>query len=395
MDIVMPSLGADMDDGKLIEWLVKVGDSVNKGDIIAVIETNKGAIDMEAYHSGTISQLCVQPISLVPVGDIIAKMDVITTDSVGQKQGNKLPFPINANSSYPSQHIENKEFNVDDVDSTFINKGTRLVASPIARKRAAQQHIELSSLQGSGPQGAVLLKDLETYQSTVTHQKTDQQITGMRRSIALAMEKSKREIPHYYLSLDIDITEAQQYLDTINSEREPEQRILLLALMLRAIAHALVKFPQFNGFYRNERYEPSKPINIANAIALRTGGLVVPAILNAESKSVEDLMAALSDLTIRSRTGHLRSSELSDASITVSNIGDRGADLLLGIIYPPQVAIIGLGKAQQKMVIVNDEPLVRRVITVTLSADHRVSDGISGAKFLNTINQQLQQPGKL
>ena len=395
MDIVMPSLGADMDDGKLVEWLVKVGDRVNKGDIIAVIETNKGAIDMEAYHSGTISQLCVQPISLVPVGDIIAKMDVITTDSVGQKQGNKLPFPINANSSYPSQHIENKEFNVDDVDSTFINKGTRLVASPIARKQAAQQHIELSSLQGSGPQGAVLLKDLETYQSTVTHQKTDQQITGMRRSIALAMEKSKREIPHYYLSLDIDITEAQQYLDTINTEREPEQRILLLALMLRAIAHALVKFPQFNGFYRNERYEPSKPINIANAIALRTGGLVVPAILNAESKSVEDLMAALSDLTIRSRTGHLRSSELSDASITVSNIGDRGADLLLGIIYPPQVAIIGLGKAQQKMVIVNDEPLVRRVITVTLSADHRVSDGISGAKFLNTINQQLQQPGKL
>lgn len=379
MDIVMPSLAADMEEGTLTQWLVQVGDAVKKGDIIAVIETNKGAIDMEVYAEGVITELCLEAVATVPVGTVMATMDVgakVGVDTVDQVEHDRA------------------------VNQPATPSGERVIASPAARWCAQQEHINLSSINGSGPQGAILLRDLARSAADKTPPDKKPGIKtfdaeAMRRSIAAAMEKSKREIPHYYLSLDIDISSAQLYLQTVNAQREPEQRLLLLALLLRSMAKVLLKFPQLNGYYKNGHFETQKNIHIGNAITLRGGGLVVPAIHAVEQLTLGRTMAALRDLVARTRNGHLRSSELTDATITVTSIGDRGADRVYGVIYPPQVAIVGIGKPQQKALVMEGDISVRDVITVTLSADHRVSDGIMGAKFLNALDNQLQHPDQL
>jgi len=398
MDIVMPSLGADMEEGTLSQWLVKVGDTVTAGDIVAVIETNKGAIDMEVFDSGVISELCLQPVVTVSVGTVMATM-VSEHEHVDEHKHDYGPSDQQGN-----EH-----------DVGLKPMADRVPASPAARLLAQREHINLSAVTGSGPHGAVLLRDLYLAEphrlpheeliaaSAVDTEAAKPQVetnvpdddNKMRRSIALIMEKSKREIPHYYLSQDIDISIAKKFLEEINAEREPEQRILLLALLLRAIAAVLPKHPQLNGYYQHERFEAKKNIHIGNAITLRGGGLVVPAIHSVDQLSLDQTMAALRDVIARSRSGHLRSSELSDATITVSNIGDRGADAVFAVIYPPQVAIIGLGKPQQKARVIAGEIKVCSVITATLSADHRVSDGFAGAKFLNALDKQLQHPETL
>ncbi len=421
MDIVMPSLGADMEEGTLTQWQVRAGDTVTAGDIIAVIETNKGAIDMEVFESGVISELCLEPVVTVPVGTVMATM-VPTHDSAednvpsAQTTNNAAPSVQTTDHAAPpaqapeddapaAQHEDGPEPNLKFV-------GARVVASPAARLLAQREHLSLSAVTGSGPHGAVLLRDL--YLAESRRSAHGELATGlaaeaasakpalkpnapdddnkMRRSIALIMEKSKREIPHYYLTQEIDISVAKKFLDTINAEREPEQRLLLLALMLRAIAMVLPQHPQLNGYYQHDRFEHKKNIHIGNAITLRGAGLVVPAIHNVESLSLDQTMAALRDVIARSRSGHLRSSELSNATITVSNIGDRGADAVFAVIYPPQVAIIGLGKPQQKARVIDGNIKACFSITVSLSADHRVSDGVTGAKFLNALDNQLQHP---
>lgn len=345
MDIVMPSLGADMEEGTLVEWKVAVGDKVHKGDIIAVIETQKGAIDMEVYEDGVITALLKQPVVTVPVGEVMATL------------------------------------RTKDEPTTKTETASRI--SPAARKAARELHVDVAAIKGSGASGAVLLSDLQGKAVAEVD-------NSMRKSIALAMEKSKREIPHYYLSLDVDISSAEQYIERTNAGREPEQRLLLLALLLHATAKTLIDYPRLNGFYKNGIFSASPNVHIGNAISLRNQGLLVPAIHAVEKLSVDETMTALRDLTARSRSGHLRSSELMDASVTVTSIGDRGADAVFGIIYPPQVCIIGFGRPRQAAVVVNNAVAIRQVITVTLSADHRVSDGILGAKFLSALAAALQ-----
>jgi pyruvate dehydrogenase E2 component (dihydrolipoamide acetyltransferase) len=217
----------------------------------------------------------------------------------------------------------------------------------------------------------------------------------MRQAISDAMSRSKKEIPHYYLALDIELTKVQTWLAEQNQQREPEQRLLLPAVILNAIARQLVKFPDLNGFYQDGHFTPSTAVNIGNTISLREGGLVIPGILNADQLSVVQTMDALRDLAERSRRGRLRSSEISQTTITVTSIGERGADSITGVIYPPQVAIIGLGRQRQAPVIRENQIEVGEIMTVTLAADHRVSDGVTGARFLQALAKQLQHPEAL
>lgn len=209
------------------------------------------------------------------------------------------------------------------------------------------------------------------------------------------MTRSKQEIPHYYLALEINLTQAQNWLMEQNQQREPEQRLLLPAILITAIARQLAKHPQLNGFYQDGHFTPSSDINVANTISLREGGLVTPAILNADQLTVAQTMDSLRDLTERARHGRLRSSEISQGTITVTSIGERGADMITGVIYPPQVAIIGLGRLRKVPVVDGDAITVGDVMTVTLAADHRVSDGINGARFLHALAKQLQHPEAL
>ena len=409
----MPSLGADMTEGTLTEWLVKEGDQVNSGDIIAVLETQKGAIDMEVYSSGTIAEILIEPVIEVPIGTVLARIAIAEPS-----QKSSVPTPILA----PIPTVIPDEITSEPLTETEIStavseqvkvtdtKVTDIKASPIVRRLAKEQQLNLTTIKGSGPQGAILLNDLASFLKTETkakpetkseqHKLADKAVQNMRNAISVAMAKSKQEIPHFYLSLELDITNVQKWLQQKNQTTPPEEHVLLLALLLKALAYALVKYPTLNGFYRNgssqqHYFEQASAIHIGNVISLRQGGLVVPAIHDVDKLSVSELMHGLRDITERSRNGHLRSSELMDGTITVTNMGERGADSVFGIIYPPQVAILGFGKARETAKIVNGNVVVASVLTVSLSADHRVIDGMLAAKFLNYLSKQLQKPERL
>ncbi|MBE9398088.1 2-oxo acid dehydrogenase subunit E2 [Pontibacterium sp. N1Y112] len=378
IELTMPSFSADMESGILTEWLVKPGDAVKKGEIIAVIETQKGAIDMEAFQSGIIHTLRVEPGSSVPVGHPIATLETeITADSTADSAAQVPP------------------------------QTTRIKASPLARQLALHNHIDLAGLNGSGPEGAIVAHDLESQKfidktpATETLNHTKPQATGrdeqqmMRRAIASAMSRSKREIPHYYLATTIDLQPALEWMTHYNHDKPPEAQLLMTALLHKAVALALTRNPELNGFYTQGHFQPASEIHLGMAISMRNWGLITPALHHADQQSLPDLMQQMRDLTLRARRGGLRSSEMTDATITVSGMGDRGVETLFGIIYPPQVAIVGLGKPMLQPWVVDGKVRPRLLFNLTLAADHRVSDGHQGGRFLGKVNKLLQNPAGL
>jgi pyruvate dehydrogenase E2 component (dihydrolipoamide acetyltransferase) len=220
-------------------------------------------------------------------------------------------------------------------------------------------------------------------------------LDAMRVAIAAAMARSKREIPHYYLEHQVDVTPCEAWLARMNATRPPESRLLMGAVAMKAVALAVRRFPTFNGFYLNGKFEPSSGVHPGMAIAIRGGGLAAPAIHDADRLSCDALMASMRDLVARMRSGRISSSEIADATVTISSLGERGVDALYGVIYPPQVAIVGFGKVVARPWIVDDAVLPRSIVSITLSGDHRVSDGHGGALFLAEIGKLLQEPGKL
>jgi pyruvate dehydrogenase E2 component (dihydrolipoamide acetyltransferase) len=217
----------------------------------------------------------------------------------------------------------------------------------------------------------------------------------MRRAIAAAMARSKREIPHYYLTQMVELRRALAWLETTNRERPPTERLLPAVLFLKATALALQKVSELNGFWEKDAFRPGPGIHVGWAISLRGGGLVAPAIHDADARPLPDLMAALRDLVQRARTGGLRSSELTDPTITVTSLGERGAETVIGVIYPPQVAIVGFGRIVERPWAVDGALAVRPVVSLSLAADHRASDGHRGGLLLAEIERLLQEPEAL
>jgi pyruvate dehydrogenase E2 component (dihydrolipoamide acetyltransferase) len=217
----------------------------------------------------------------------------------------------------------------------------------------------------------------------------------MRRAIAAAMARSNREIPHYYLETQIDMRHALEWLQNENAKRSVQDRVLPAALLIHAVTRALKDVPELNGYWVDDHLEVKESVNAGFAIALRQGGLITPAILQAEKKNLGQLMAALSDLIARARSGHLRSSEMSEGTITITSLGDLGVQAVYGVIYPPQVALIGFGKIQERPWAIDGMLDVRPVLTATLAGDHRASDGRRGAQFLAALERCLQEPEKL
>lgn len=209
------------------------------------------------------------------------------------------------------------------------------------------------------------------------------------------MARSKREIPHYYLEHHVDVSACEWWLAENNAALPPENRILMGALTIKAVALAARRFPAFNGFYRDNKFEPSRAIHVGVAISIRGGGLTAPTLHDTDQLSIDELMSRLRDLVQRVRAGRIRSSEMVDLTITVSSLGERGVDALYGVIYPPQVAIVGFGKVAQRPWVVDGAIGPRSIVTTTMSGDHRVSDGHAGALFLAEIGKLLREPGKL
>jgi pyruvate dehydrogenase E2 component (dihydrolipoamide acetyltransferase) len=217
----------------------------------------------------------------------------------------------------------------------------------------------------------------------------------MRKSIAAAMSRSKREIPHYYLAEEIVLEKSLSWLTTRNAQRSIDERVLPAVLLLKAVGIAAQRFGEFNGFWREDRFEPATGVQVGVGISLRDGGLVAPAIHDVPEKKLDELMDDLTDLVARARAFSLRSSEMSDPTITVTNLGDHGVDAVFGVIYPPQVAIVGFGQSAERVCVIDGGIRVVTTVQATLAADHRASDGHRGALFLTAINELLQQPDLL
>ena len=279
----------------------------------------------------------------------------------------------------------------------------RFKVSPAARRLAEQLGVDLGQLAPSGPEGVISLDDVQRAAHTrapvaagaVPAAAPADKQEAMRAAIGAAMARSKREIPHYYLGTTIDVERALDWLARENAARPIKERILFAAVLLRAVAVALAEVPELNGFWRDGRFQPSSAVHLCTGIALRGGGLIAPAIRDAQDKRVPPLMTALADLIQRARTGALRSSELTDATVTVTSLGEQGVEEVYGVIYPPQVALVGFGKAAERPWVAGGGVCVRRVVRATLSADHRASVGHRGALFLAALDRLLQAPEEL
>lgn len=371
-DFIMPSLGADMKEGILVAWRVKPGDRVAHGDIVAEIETQKGVFEVEAFDAGIVGPLLVEP------GPERIAVGTVLTTITGPEIASARAGP---------------------------EQDGRARISPAARKLAEDKRIDLHDLAGSGPGGAVVLVDIEraiaaggegeAAEAAPEREPTTDFKAGMRQAIAAAMSLSNREIPHYYLATDIDMSAALAWLEAYNGKRSVRDRLLPVVLPLKAIALALKKTPQLNAHWVDGRLQMKESVHIGFAVALRGGGLLTPALHDVDRLSLEQLMSAVADLIGRTRGGKLRGSEMTDAGITVTSLGDLGVKTVFGVIYPPQVGLVGLGRIAQRPWAEGGGLFVRPVLTATLAADHRAGDGHLGAQFLDQLDRLLRQPETL
>ena len=408
----MPSLGADMESGFLREWHVKPGDQIRKGDIIAEVETQKGIIEIEVFEEGTIDKLLVQIDEKVPVGTLMA-----TIIPPGESITTPLPAPTELKTTVPPAAAPTVTVPMaTPAVAEYTDHHIRI--SPLARRIAAEKGINIASIHGTGPDGAITREDVE---HAITAQvapapEVKQEITpelkvpvaikdekqmapgfsteSVRMAVAAAMSKSNREVPHYYLATRIDMRKALVWLTEANKQRPVKERLLPAVLLLKAVAKALADVPDLNAWWENGLQRKSS-INIGYVVALRAGGIMVPAIHDADKKSLDELMQALNDLIPRARAMRLRSSELADSTITVTSLGEGAVETVYGVIYPPQVALVGFGGITEQPWTESGMLDVRPVLTATLASDHRATDGTTGSRFLTAIKNYLLQPDKL
>ncbi|MCC7413679.1 MAG: 2-oxo acid dehydrogenase subunit E2 [Gammaproteobacteria bacterium] len=437
----LPSLGADMDEGTLLEWRIAPGDRVRRGQIVAVVDTSKAAVDVECWQEGAVHELITRVGETVPVGTVMATLvagaegaavvsapapesgavrDTAVAAPAAATAGPApaavaapaapVPAPHRPVSPAARKHARERgielgsvvatgghgSVTVADVERAADTLRTRAPAarppvSPAARRRARELGIDPATLTGSGAGGALILADVE---AAAPAGKVDRH-AAMRKAIAAAMSRSKREIPHYYLTETIPVQRALAWLEAANATRAVTARLLFVVLQLKAVALALRRYPELNGWWRDDAFEPGSGVHLGVAISLRQGGLVAPAIHDVDRLSLAELMRALADLVKRTRAGSLRSSELSDATITVTNLGDQGVESVLGVIYPPQVALVGFGRILARPWVDAGELSVARTVVASLTADHRASDGHRGGLFLAEIRDRLQSPETL
>ncbi len=439
-DFRLPSLGADMEEGTVIEWRVAPGDTVRKGDVLLAVETEKSDIDVETWHDGVMVDLLVGPGDTVQVGTVIAHLlpagaDIAPTSAPETQRESTPPSPRPAE-THPGlvtsplvRHLaEHAGVDVTGVTGTGVGgrvtrhdveaaqapgpgSRSRPAASPLARRpaatplarRIAQRHgIDLATVPGSGPAGAVLRADVDRVAaqapvappaSAASTEPATDRARAMRQAIARQMARSKQEIPHYYLWSELDLSAPLARLAAENDQRPITARILPAALLLHATAAAAAAHPDLNGHWIDGELRTSPTVDLGVVVALRGGGLAAPVIADAASCRLDELMGQLKDLVGRARAGRLRSSDIRPASLTVTNLGDLGGDAVLGVIHPPQVAIVGFGHVTERPVVVDGDVVARPTVTVSLAADHRASDGMRGARFLHAIDTALQSYG--
>ncbi len=379
-----------MTAGTLVAWRKEPGDAVRRGDIIAEVESDKADVEVEIFMNGVLEKILVEPGEKVPVGTPLATIR-LDPGEVEPAPAPAAPAAMPAAGPPPMPRAH-----------AGAPAEGRAPISPAARQLAAELHVDLATVTGTGPDGRIQRRDVlaaaEAQRAvaapTPEAAPRDKQ-TRMRQAIAAAMMRSAREIPHFHLASTIDMGAATAWLAEENARRKIADRLLSGVLLIKATALALREVPELNASWIDERVMLHESVHTGIAISLPGGGLVAPALHDADRQSLGDLMTNLRDLVMRARAGSLRSSEMSDPTMTITSLGEEGAEAVYGLIYPPQVALAGFGRLHARPMSIGGQVVSRPVVVATLAADHRVADGHRGSRFLAAVEHLLQTPEKL
>ena len=406
--VLMPALSPTMSEGKLSKWLVKEGDVIKAGDLIAEIETDKAIMEFESSEDGTIIKLLIKEgEENIKVNEPIALLDTSNTQSVSKDvdKNDKLNFDVVEEKSKNNENLLIKKEVSSGNPIKKIDSKKRIKISPLAKRIAIQNNINFNEIKGSGPLGRIIKVDIvnlinnnDKISSTKVLKplKTEEEfipLTPMRKTIANQLSKSKREIPHFYLRKNVYVDKLLSARKLLNKKLEQKKiKISINDIIIKAVAHALYNNPVCNVTWGGDRIIKSNSTDVALAIAIDEG-LITPVIKDIKNKSLSDLSLETKSLIERSKNRRLKADELNGGTITISNLGMMGIDNFDAIINPPHGSILAVGKTQEVVCFDENEKVIKKtIIQLTLSVDHRMIDGAVGAKFLNEIASFLEQP---
>ncbi len=442
--MVMPQMGYDMHEGKVVRWLKKEGEEVIRGEVIAEIETDKATVDYEAYTGGVMAKIVAEVGATIPVGQLIAVItapgeaipeDILTDAAVAASADSPAPAPVETPAPAADAAADDGEVrasplarrlaNERGIDLSTLNgtgPGGRITeadipeqgapaaavngyvkASPLAKRLARERGIDLSTLTGTGPGGRITEVDVPEHAAPAAAPASDDgaapaaltsesvELSRMRQAIARVTVDSKREAPHFYVAVDIDMTKAMSFRRDLNDELDTEKRVSVNDFIVKASAIAISRHPKFNSFFRDDHLQMNASINVGIAIALESG-LIVPGINGCESKSLVEIAVASRDLVARANSGTLRNDEYSGTTFSVSNLGMFDIESFTAIIFPPHAAVLAVGTVKEQPVVRDGELAVAQIMKTTLSTDHRVADGAEAAQFLVEIKKLLENP---
>ncbi len=424
-NVIMPSLGFDMAEGKLARWLKNEGDQVEKGQAIAEIETEKATVEIEAAMAGTLQKITVPAGETVPVGTVIALIAEPGEKDTGTASPAAAPESAVV-TARPVQAPAQARQAVAPVAEPRRAEGpedTRIKASPLARRMARDAGIDLAQLEGSGPGGRIMERDIEAAVAGRAPAAPAQRppaaaprpeprpaapapapaapqpgevaaLNRMRQAIARRMTESKTTVPHFYVTVQVNMTEALKLREQVNALASEEEKLSVNDLIIAAAARTLLQFSTLNAYYRDGSLEMHPEVNVGIAVALEDG-LITPVIRDADKKSLKQIAVESKGAGERARSGKLRADDLGGATFTVSNLGMFGIDEFIAIINPPEAAILAVGAAAKQPIVDGDEVRIAPLMKATLSVDHRVADGAQAARFLQAFQKMLENPVNL
>jgi pyruvate dehydrogenase E2 component (dihydrolipoamide acetyltransferase) len=417
INILMPALSPTMEEGTLAKWLVKEGDEVKSGDLIAEIETDKATMEVEAVDEGVIGKILVsegqesikvnQPIAVLLEKDE-SLSDLVIENNVTDEPNEVIKETKVEISDVVVLNNEPKNKSVSEEANSKINNNlskssnsSRLFATPLAKRLAKQMDIDLSLLKGSGPNGRILKFDVENYKgdkklntNQVSISNDTSEIvknSSMRKTIAERLVKSKNEAPHFYLSIDCNIEELLKARSSINSMSNGEYKISVNDMIIKAASATLIKVPKANASWENENTRYFKNTDISVAVAIE-GGLITPIVKNVELKGLQEISQDMKVLAQKAKEGKLMPEEYVGGSFSISNLGMYGIKEFSAVINPPQGCILAVGAGEQRAIVINNQISIATMMTVTLSCDHRVVDGAVGAEFLSKFKEFIENP---